>query len=209
MSVLDPVALDKLAAYMRDETWLDIRICDHGPVERVQIMNITVWPDHEDVTMRQEVMRGEDIHELQLEADAEDIMWARPTAFPEPLDVQEAKPVEPPREEEFMPGRLEEAYDATLDAVAFAHSMSRAELDKELNEEFYSKYGKAVHRRYEIIWILRQVMDDRLSTLEICQRIGYKSVMPMQCARQRFEGFERAQWEGSLTTLEAIVRARL
>lgn len=213
-NALHPVSLTTLAEYLRDQTWLDVRICDHGPVERVQVMNVTVWADREDVTLRQQVVRrgvdGEDvISELELEADAEDIMWAKPSAFTEPLDVREAQPDDPAKPPDSID--MERVFDTTADAVAFIHQMSRAELDKELSE-ITNRIGPACLRRYQVLWTMREVLHERVGTLEICQRIGWRSVQPYHSAKDKFVGWKgqhAAEWEKILAPLEDIVRARL
>lgn len=210
---LDPVSLTRLAEYLRDGTWLDMRICDHGPVERVQIMNITVWADREDVMLRQQVQSGDGddilITEQELEADAEDIMWARPSVFTEPIDVKKAIPVELPRPMDSID--MENVFNVTADAVAFMHQMPRADLDKELSE-ISNRIGPACLRRYQLLWTMRQVLHERIGTLEICQRIGWRSIQPYQSAKDKFVGYKdqhRAEWEKVLAPLEDIVRARL
>jgi hypothetical protein len=49
---------------------------DHGTLERVCPLNITIWPNRDEVLLRQEYHHREETTHHELTVNAEDIMWA-------------------------------------------------------------------------------------------------------------------------------------
>jgi hypothetical protein len=113
MGRFDPPPIEEIATAMRDRQWLDMRVLDHGTLERVCPLNITIWPNRDEVLLRQEYHHREETTHHELTVNAEDIMWARPTI----LDVRD---VEPPilrdPEEELTPDYIARAI---IDTISF------------------------------------------------------------------------------------------
>jgi hypothetical protein len=117
MGRFDPPPIEEIATAMRDRQWLDMRVLDHGTLERVCPLNITIWPNRDEVLLRQEYHHREETTHHELTVNAEDIMWARPTI----LDVRD---VEPPilrdPEEEPTPDYISRAI---IDTISFTESI--------------------------------------------------------------------------------------
>lgn len=95
MAVLDPVPLDQLAAYLRDETWLDLQVVEHGLVRRGRVIEIRVRRLDEEIAVEQEYVaegrKPDDetpVERLQHAFDHDSIRWARPTSF----EIQDVPP---------------------------------------------------------------------------------------------------------------------
>jgi hypothetical protein len=117
MGRFDPPPIEEIATAMRDRQWLDMKVLDHGTLERVCPLNITIWPNRDEVLLRQEYHHREETTHHELTVNAEDIMWARPTI----LDVRD---VEPPilrdPEEEPTPDYISRAI---IDTISFTESI--------------------------------------------------------------------------------------
>jgi hypothetical protein len=117
MGRFDPPPIEEIATAMRDRQWLDMKVLDHGTLERVCPLNITIWPNRDEVLLRQEYHHREETTHHELTVNAEDIMWARPTI----LDVRD---VEPPilrdPEEEPTPDYISRAI---IDTISFTEGI--------------------------------------------------------------------------------------
>lgn len=76
---LDPPPIEDLAAAMYGRTLLDMRVVGTGELIRVMPVNLSIWPDRDELTVEQEYLHGGDFRKRVVTVDAEDIMWSRPT----------------------------------------------------------------------------------------------------------------------------------
>lgn len=181
-SLLDPVALPELAAAIRDETWLDMRVAGGRIYERVQVERVIVHRDHDEVTL---------IHLLPVGVkrwtlDAEDIQWMRPTVF----DADEAERPKAPADDEepetTVTGVADDIYFCVRHVLARWYKMTVDEIDKDLSKANANgrRPNDVTMRRHVAIWLMYELTDE--SAVEICTRMGYRSPMAFHSARDKF-----------------------
>lgn len=78
---LDPPDFEVIAAWVRDEQWIDMRICEVGLVERVMPKAVTLHRDWDQLHCCQEYVLDEQIVTEDRHFDCEDIMWWRESIF--------------------------------------------------------------------------------------------------------------------------------
>jgi hypothetical protein len=165
---LKPPDIERIAEAVRDQEWLDIRAIDEGRLIRVMPVNITVWPDRDDVTFRQEYIADGDYRSNEWVIDAEDIMALHPS-------IHGVTDVERPRVADT--GLLPE--DAVMcrhaiETVAFVYKMDTSTLLQLVG-------GATPLVRYFAIMLMWETTG--LSQTEICAVVGYKSPQPYYSAR--------------------------
>lgn len=107
---------------MRDRAWLDMRVLDVGELIRVMPVNLSIWPDRDEVTVRQEYLRAGDFQERKVTVDAEDIMWSRPTI----CGISDVEIPELPSYDERP--ETDELASNILTTVAFMYSLTEKEV---------------------------------------------------------------------------------
>jgi hypothetical protein len=175
MGRLDPVALDELAAHLRDETWLDLRVVEVGTVERAQVNAIIVRRDFEEIELRQEHMFDGVVTEANMTVSADAIFWARPTCF-ELIDVEIAKPKRPSEVDD------KKVINAVKDLLVFLYKNDkRTPLESRAAVERMLKTNG-----HTFIWLIMRYGSGELDNLDVCKMAGYKSPMPWQSAKWKF-----------------------
>lgn len=110
---LDPPDFEIIAAWIRDEQWIDMRVCDVGLVERVLPQAVTLHRDWDQLHCCQEYILDEQIVSGERHFDCEDIMWWRESIFA----IEDVTPQSlPTRREDISNERLAEEI---LETVAF------------------------------------------------------------------------------------------
>lgn len=115
---LEPPPIEELAAAMRDRAWLDMRVVGGGELVRVMPVNLSIWPDRDEVTVEQEYLQRGDFQKRQVTVDAEDIMWSRPTI----CGISDVEIPELPECEDQPP--TDELASHILDTLAFLHGVT-------------------------------------------------------------------------------------
>jgi hypothetical protein len=125
---LRPPPIEKLAGYIQDGQYVDMRVCDQGRFERVMPLNLTIHRDHDELEVRQDVPDGKEVQSRVFRFDCEDIMTVQPTVF-ELDDVEAAKL------EDGEHGLTDEALAREiLQTVAFMHGATANEIKDGTNE---------------------------------------------------------------------------
>jgi hypothetical protein len=188
---LEPVPLERIARYLRDEEWVDMRVCEAGIFERVQVENVTVFRDREEVVVRHRRPPIEDggVTTETWRIDAEDIMWINPTVFSE----EEAAPPKAATASkgglDARGGQIDQVFVALMVALASHFKMPVNDIEAEMRL-VYGNGNRAsqerVDRRHLMLWCLHELTDETTET--IYRKLNYKSPMPFHTARQKFTG---------------------
>lgn len=209
MISLEPVDLIVLAEHLRDGTWLDVRVCDVGVLERVQVEQILVHRDGDQLRFIQEVVDGDELLIQGYLVDNDSIMYARPTVF-EAADV--SPPEAPPHQARKTP-----CFGVGLDAAEFAllvnivhaledvtqlqdsdNMLARLEVREEQNR-------MAPWVRHYVLWALYELTN--LSQREVCVAVGYTSIQPWVSTRQEIGREQKVRKE--ITALVAATQRRM
>lgn len=198
---LEPCPLWKLAEYMRDGTWLDVRT-DETLITRVRIVEMIVRVRGEDIVLRQEWFDAEqEWRKQQFVVDADTIWKVLPTNYK--LEVVEPHGVQLP------PGEMTEdqathILDLIVKAALFMFSLTP--------EEFSSKTAvnkwANIDARYACMAVSWELTE--LGENEITHRCGYKSPMPLHSARQSIfiKPFDDARRDSAQRLARLVVNQR-
>lgn len=185
MGVLDPVELHELAEHMRDGTWLDMRVIEHGTIERARVEAIIVRRDDEEIELLQEHMLDGVVHQANVRVSADAIRWMKPSGF-DLVDVEVRRP-KPPTEVDNTA-----VTNAIKDLIVFLYKDhahwpigSRAALEKAFATPGNGHTWTGV--RHVFVWLMKNYTDG-IDALDICKMAGYRSVMPLQSARWKYSG---------------------
>lgn len=186
MGVLDPVDLPELAAHLRDGTWLDMRVIDVGTVERARVAGIIVRRDDEELILEQEHSFDGAVQVSTLNVPRDSVRWCRPSCF-ELEDVEVTQP------------KVKEGVDdvavvnTVKDVLVFAfkdhktHPLgSRKAVERMLKQSPYDHVF--THHRHVFVYLIWRYHSGQMSPATICGMAGYKSQMPWQSAKWKFEG---------------------
>lgn len=177
MISLEPVDLVVLAEHLRDGTWLDVRVCDVGVLERVQVAEIVVHREGDQLRFIQEVVDGDEVLIQGYLVDNDSIMYARPTVF----ETQDVTPPEPPpriaKQSAKFGGNLDpEQFSILVNAVHGLHAVRGLEphdLLRRLEDEWAMVSAWVKHY---LLWTLYELTN--LSQQEVCTALGYGSPTP-------------------------------
>lgn len=176
---LDPISIVALAEHLRDETWLDVRVCDlHSPLERVRIEEIVIRRDIDNVVFVQEIMGGEEVTLTRHVVDGESIMYANPTVFA----LEDVQPPKAPRvklqpSEKFGKGLEPDEFSILVRVVrAMEHYTSLRDSSQVLELLRDTPERAAVWVRHWALWGLYELTD--LSPVRCCVALGYASPQP-------------------------------
>lgn len=168
MGRLDPVELNVLAEHLRDEDWLDLRVVEHGIMERVLVEGVVIYRDSEDVDVRQDWVVNGVVQTANYLVSRDKIMVCRPTSF----EVEDVTPV-----------RLKAAAIQGVKEGRWAMVKEAAKSVLAMDEETFTYALDGIPLRYMLITAMYEISDE--SDLEICRRIGYMSLQPMISARYK------------------------
>lgn len=188
MAVLDPVDIRQLASWLDDGTWLDLRVVDTGRIERCRVHELRIRREDEDVEFAREFPSPDGIVTQNFSVPADDIMYARPSAF-EVEDVtafdSEARRPDPPEVRNLGRG-LDSADQALLTAIVNATAPEFGQSPRELRADLAGSpqlgiKGARVDRRHVVLWTLYEM--STLPVADCCWALGYKSQMPYTSMR--------------------------
>jgi hypothetical protein len=190
-SLLEPVDLPVLAAAMRDNSWLDMKLVD-GPVPRVRVKAILVLPETETVTLVQEYPKHDQgvdkdgclLDHREWEVDSEDIMWVMESTF-ERDDVpgfSERLKLEPVPANSPLPLHAQVALP-TIHAEVLKRWPEVRDWDWRDPKTLYEAH---THARHAALWALYELTP--LPPVECCKSLGWHSVQPLLTARWKVSG---------------------
>lgn len=184
VSVLDPVDLRILAEAMRDETWLDLRVVEHGTVERARVTAIIVRRDGEEVELTQEMSFDGEVSTTLLNVPHDSVRWCCPTNFA----LEDVEIRRPAVSEDIEDGPVISAVKDLLVFFFKNHKTSplgsRKAVEKMLAGSAYE--SQWVHHRHVFVWLIWRFHSGKMSPAAICSLAGYKSQMPWQSAKWKF-----------------------
>jgi hypothetical protein len=184
---LEPPEISELAAAMRDGTWLDMRVVDVGDFERVKVTCLHIYPDRDVVTVVQNFRLTPEsvgLTQFVVDIDCEDIMAMDTTMCESADDVQHLEVAERPMNAEDT-SFFEHQKDMVIQAVAELAGGTPMELMKSLTGG--SRKGQdVIDRRHLVLWVLFEMTD--LTPSDLCWELGWKSPMPFQSCRYKFNG---------------------
>lgn len=178
----EPVMLRVLAEFLRDGTWLDMRI-DEERVNRVKIIEISVHKTGESVVVKQNYMKGDNYCSDRLVFDAERIWSCKPTEV-ELLDVEPFEPepvigIAPHRPSETIDEYTQRIVDAVLVACVHLYPGISVATLIEPNSDY-----KEIHYRHQCIIAIYEMTD--LTQGAICKQVfNYASPTPWVSARYK------------------------
>lgn len=202
MGVLDPVELHELAEHMRDGTWLDMRVIEHGTIERARVEAIIVRREDEEIELLQEHMLDGVVHQANVRVSADAIRWMKPSGF-ELVDVQVKEP--PP------PGKVDtdKVVSTVKDLLVLLYHddkitplTNRKAVEVMLAGSAYKSVFS--HIRHIFVYLIWAYTDGELDPGQICKLAGYKSPMPLQSAKWKFNG----KYAEDRKSLESLMASR-
>lgn len=198
---IEPPSIRQVAEWMRDGTWLDMRI-PFGHAERVKIVSLLITFSDERITIEQ-VWFGADerVYRRQFECDLEDCLCCEPTRVG-PLDVN---PLERGRSEKIAAGqakrkaeRMEREREIGKRDAQVAEIIIQATLKAFTyleratflgTKDAYQGNQYVSHHRHQAMLVMLVMTE--LSPQEICTKVfAYKSVQPLMTARWKLHGDE-------------------
>lgn len=176
---LDPVGISELAAALRDETWLDARLVPGGLAQRVRVLSLTIFRDHEEVSFEQMYESGELMASASFTVNAEEVWWIRPTEIRTARDTPLFR----------LAGKLKSGdvdYDCAVQAVAEHFEVTASDLRNIVEIGLGTK-----RERYWVMMVLEDLKGDRAPAL---QRFGYMSPQPFISARDHMKRHNQERW---------------
>lgn len=206
MGVLDPVDLRELACHLRDGTWLDLRVVEHGTVERARVTGIIVRADHEELELEQEHSFNGEVQTSVLNYPADSVRWARPSVFSlEDVEIRHPKATDASVDDQRV-------IDAAKDLLIFLFKDSqwtplknRKDVEKLMVASPYG--GTGCHARHVFVWTVWRFGSGEISPTDICKMAGYKSPMPLQSARWKFSD-RRDDYKDDMAAIDKAMAAR-
>jgi len=183
---ITPAPLKSLGEFLRDETWIDMRVVDGEEfltLERVQILTIVIYRHNELIEVRQEWKDDREHHDETFYIDCDSIRWARPTSFELENVTPHDNVVERVRTAE-----LDNAFDQIASVLAQANAVTPQVFKTRLQTQYSWTNGVEplpITARHEALLCLYELTE--ASPLECAKMCGYSSIQPLMSARDKFK----------------------
>jgi len=186
----DCVPLHVLAEYMRDGTWLDV-MTGEGFLQRVRIVQVIVGRRREQIAFRQQWLEGNQhdtwLCKQRIVVDAWSIWQIGPTRFsvdevqqwgesPRAAEPEKKAPIELGDELSQM------VAEGVIQAAVLRYNTTVEDL-KDI------AYQRQTSQRYVAMLVMFEMTD--LTPVQITAQFGYRSQMPLVCARDRLRWYQR------------------
>lgn len=176
----DPPDLGIIATAIRDESWLDMRVCDMGRLDRVRIEQLRVHRERDELVVSQKWLEdGEDLRNDEYLLDMEDVIWLRDTR----VALENVKPFTRPTAMHVAPA------DVNAKKIIDEIVRSQVHLTAGLTEAQLRGGSKqtaptVIWPRQEALFMAYEMTDE--SPVDICEKhFGYASQQPLLTVWQK------------------------
>lgn len=182
----EPVPLGQIAVAIRDESWLDMHVCDLGKLDRVRISQLNISRERDEVVVGQRWLGQETggpaedpqprFHDETYTFDVEEIIRLRETR----VALKDVKPIKsgpvPVAPDIFD---VQAVIDEIVRTMGFTAGVSQQDLRSPKG-----RGDKALRPRQEAMWLAYEMTN--LSPPDICiNHFGYRSQAPLVAVERK------------------------